>query len=82
MVGGVGVDRSMRAFLKLASIASAALALSAISIAGAQSPVPYKAWKTRWSLGEIGGRTDVIKAKITPLYAPTARWGVALTSTL
>ncbi len=53
MSGDKGVDKSRRAFLKLASIASAALALSATSIADAQSPVPYKAWKTRWSLGEI-----------------------------
>jgi hypothetical protein len=56
MGGDGGVDRSRRAFLKLASIASAALALSATSIVDAQSPVPYKAWKARWSLGEIGVR--------------------------
>jgi formate dehydrogenase major subunit len=72
------VDRSRRAFLKLATIASTALALSAASIAGAESPVPYKSWKTRWSLGEIGNKTDIIKTKVTPAICPYCSMGCSI----
>ena len=78
MSNGSDVDRSRRSFLKLASIASAALALSAASLAEAQSPVPYKSWKTRWVLGEIGGKTDVIKAKVTPVICPYCSMGCSI----
>jgi formate dehydrogenase major subunit len=64
MSGDGGITR--RAFLKLATIATAASALSALPVT-AESPVPFKQWKSKWALGEIGGKVDVRRAKVTPV---------------
>ncbi len=58
-----GLDR--RSFLKLAAIAVSAAALPA----GAQ-PIPLKPWKTSWELGEVGGKTRLRQARITPVVCP------------
>ncbi|NAZ24204.1 MAG: twin-arginine translocation signal domain-containing protein, partial [Thermofilum sp.] len=66
-----GLDR--RSFLKLAAIAASALAVPV----GAQ-PVPLKPWKTRWSLGEIGGKTNLKQAKITPVICTYCSVGCSI----
>ncbi|MCX8165950.1 MAG: molybdopterin-dependent oxidoreductase [Acidilobaceae archaeon] len=58
---------SRRSFLKLAAIASAASIMSAIPAQAQDSPVPFKQWKTKWNLGEIGKKEGVIRAKVTPV---------------
>ena len=66
-----GLDR--RSFLKLAAIAASALAVPV----GAQ-PVPLKPWKTQWSLGEIGGKTSLKQAKITPVICTYCSVGCSI----
>ncbi|MDM7275467.1 MAG: molybdopterin-dependent oxidoreductase [Thermoprotei archaeon] len=63
MGGEPNVNISRRAFLKLASIASAALALSAVPLAEAQKTGEFR----KWALGEVGGKPDIVKAKVTPV---------------
>ena len=75
MSGDGGITR--RAFLKLATIATAASALSALPVT-AESPVPFKQWKSRWVLGEVGGKVDVRRAKITPVICNYCSMGCSI----
>ncbi|MEM0365509.1 MAG: molybdopterin-dependent oxidoreductase [Acidilobaceae archaeon] len=75
MEGNGGLSR--RAFLKLATIASTAMLFSALPVR-AESPVPFKEWKTKWVLGEIGGKTEVITAKITPVICNYCSMGCSI----
>lgn len=75
MSGNGGITR--RAFLKLATIATAATALSALPVS-AESPVPFKSWKTRWTLGEIGGKVDIRRAKVTPVICNYCSMGCSI----
>ncbi|AKG38247.1 MAG: molybdopterin-dependent oxidoreductase [Infirmifilum sp.] len=66
-----GLDR--RSFLKLAAIAASALAIPVEA-----QPVPLKPWKKEWSLGEIGGKTALTKARITPVICPYCSMGCSI----
>lgn len=68
-----------RDFLKASAIVSAALA-SGFANAAAQetSPVPFKKWKTKWRLGEIGGKLDIYKASVTPGICPYCSMGCSI----
>jgi len=66
-----------RVFLKLAAIASAAMSLSSVPVL-AESPVPFKEWRTKWGLGEVGGKTDIVKAKVTSVICPYCSMGCSI----
>ncbi|ABL78805.1 formate dehydrogenase subunit alpha [Thermofilum pendens] len=65
------IDR--RSFLKLAAIAASALALPVEA-----QPIPLKPWKTQWGFGEIGGKGDLAKARITPVICPYCSMGCSI----
>lgn len=73
-----GVAASRRDFLRLASAASAAAVLSAVPALGAESPVPFKLWKTRWELGEIGNKAELANATVTPVICPYCSVGCSI----
>jgi len=51
-----------RVFLKLAAIASAAMSLSSVPVL-AESPVPFKEWRSKWGLGEVAVRRTSLKPR-------------------
>ncbi|HIQ29375.1 MAG TPA: formate dehydrogenase [Candidatus Caldiarchaeum subterraneum] len=72
---------SRREFLKTTSLAALAsgVALSApTALAGSDSPVPFKKWKTQWKLGEIGNKMDILKAEATPAICPYCSMGCSI----
>ena len=72
-----GVKLGRRGFLKLAGIALAAMGANVAS-ASQDAPIPFKRWKTRWSLGEIGGKLDLVKARVTPGICPYCSMGCSI----
>lgn len=72
---GSGITK--RDFFKLAGITTATTALSVASV-NAESPVPFKSWKTRWELGEIGGKMDIRRAKRTPVICNYCSMGCGI----
>ncbi len=73
-----GVKVSRRGFLKIAGLALAGLAPGSAGLARAASPVPYKEWKTRWQLGEIGGKLDLVEATATTGICPYCSMGCSI----
>ncbi len=67
-----------RGFLKLAAIALAATGSTVARAAVEESPVPFKPWKTRWKLGEIGGKLDLVEATVTPGICPYCSMGCSI----
>lgn len=61
-----------RGLLKIAAIAGSAFAFPA------SAQVPFKEWKTQWTLGEIGRKTDIIKASVVPVVCPYCSIGCSI----
>ena len=64
-----------RGLLKLAALAAAAVAPPTWA---QEAPIPFKQWKTQWKLGEIGGKTDILKAKVVPSICPYCSMGCSI----
>ena len=61
-----------RGFIKIAALATAALGI------GAEAQVPFKATKTTWELGEIGGKVDLPQASVVPVICPYCSVGCSI----
>ncbi len=68
---------SRREFLRLGALASISLGAGSAGIARAALP-PFKRVKTEWRLGEIGGKTDIVNAKVTPSICPYCSMGCSI----
>ncbi len=68
---------SRRAFLKLSALAAAALGSGAPTVVRAVTP-PFKKVKKKWVLGEIGGKTEIVKAKVAASICPYCSMGCSI----
>jgi formate dehydrogenase major subunit len=66
------VATTRRGFLKIAALATAALGVGVDAQA-----VPFKATKTTWELGEIGGK-DLQSARVVPVICPYCSMGCSI----
>ncbi len=76
----MGVEQpklSRRAFLKLSALAAAALGAGSPTIVRAATP-PFKKVKKRWVLGEVGGKTEIVKAKVAASICPYCSMGCSI----
>ncbi|MEZ0248100.1 MAG: molybdopterin-dependent oxidoreductase [Thermoproteus sp.] len=68
------VTTTRRTLLKVSALTAVALGLPS----SAQVQLPFVAGKTSWTLGEIGGKTGLQQARVTPVICPYCSMGCSI----